>query len=920
MGRGLLDVIVRGTLILVLAAFPALAGTPALAGPGALLSAGYQASPPAEVAAGTRVTVPVILTNTGDETWEPWTDAPAVGTVSLTYHWYDAEGRLVLWDGVRSSIGAPFAPGAQRAVDATVELPQRPGSYFLRFALVKEGLAWFEPSNIYLVRAPSALDATYGQVVVPSFLMATTYQLVVPITNIGTDPWSPAGPNPVRLAYHWHDQNGNTIVWDGVRSELTGDVAPGATVTVNATVQTPETAGTYTLTFDLVREGIGWFQSLGATPPARFQTVVAPATYAAAYAPPPALSAFSGESRTVPVTVTNTGNVPWPAAGPNPVSLSYHLYDESGRLVIWDGPRRQLGTDLAPAESRVFELDLAVPAAVGRYTLVVDAVREGISWFSGIGTPGARVSLSVDSGYNAGYGASTTPTQVTLGAQIDLSVVVTNYQGRVWPAGGASPVRLSYHILRSDGSVAVWDGRRGLLPVDLPPGTSVAVPISVVVPSITGSYVIAWDLVQEGVAWFSDFGVVQKREPITVQPGVTFYGKGFGHGVGMSQYGAQGWATGAAGPVLTGEQIVAHYYAGITLTTIPALDTQGLNRVIRVLLSQPSSSGRFSCGRPHFAGSVANLISGGGFHVLNEGAGNGLVATAPSNVTFQLAAANGVVQVWDQSTVQKVYEGAGPIVLVPIDPGQPIRMEEKGSYRGNLRFTNLGNTLRVINVVNYDDYTRGVIPLEMPHTWHPEAIKAQAYAARTYAFSSYKGSARDFDVHDDQSDQCYGGTTVEQASTSAAVDATAGVVIAYEGKAIRAYFASSNGGYSLSDGCWAGGQVQSGGTWVCGPGSPYLLPVADPADLLVTTPVANPRASWSVSFTGEELRAAVLRCNGVDIGTLRSVDLSNRNPAGVGHVISVRISGSLGSVDLRGDKFLRECLFLRSTMVRVQPF
>jgi hypothetical protein len=75
-----------------------------------------------------------------------------------------------------------------------------------------------------------------------------------------------------------------------------------------------------------------------------------------------------------------------------------------------------------------------------------------------------------------------------------------------------------------------------------------------------------------------------------------------------------------------------------------------------------------------------------------------------------------------------------------------------------------------------------------------------------------------------------------------------------------------------------------------------------------------------VTFSGSEIRNAVLRCNGTDIGSLASVDLSNRSLPVVGHVISVRITGSLGSVDLHGERFLRSCLGLRSTMVRLSPF
>src|SRR5438874_6184913 len=110
----------------------------------------------------------------------------------------------------------------------------------------------------------------------------------------------------------------------------------------------------------------------------------------------------------------------------------------------------------------------------------------------------------------------------------------------------------------------------------------------------------------------------------------------------------------------------------------------------------------------------------------------------------------------------------------------------------------------------------------MPTSWHAEALNAQAYAARTYSYTAYKGTVRDYDVTDDQADQCYGGTRVEVPTSNAAVTATGGRVITYQGASIRAYFASSNGGYTLSDGCWMNNVIRSGSTWVCSAGQPYL--------------------------------------------------------------------------------------------------
>ncbi|MDQ2951609.1 MAG: hypothetical protein M3R54_05045, partial [Chloroflexota bacterium] len=93
----------------------------------------------------------------------------------------------------------------------------------------------------------------------------------------------------------------------------------------------------------------------------------------------------------------------------------------------------------------------------------------------------------------------------------------------------------------------------------------------------------------------------------------------------------------------------------------------------------------------------------------------------------------------------------------------------------------------------------------------------------------------------------------------------------------------------------------------------------DPADRAVANP-ANPRASWSVTFSGAQIANAVVCAGGPNIGTLQGVDVSNQSPAGVGHVISVKVIGSAATADVRAETLLRTCLGLRSTMVRLAPF
>jgi len=172
---------------------------------------------------------------------------------------------------------------------------------------------------------------------------------------------------------------------------------------------------------------------------------------------------------------------------------------------------------------------------------------------------------------------------------------VTNTGLKSWSAGGATPVRLGYHWLDGNGKAVVWDGARLPLARDVAPGGDASFRVDVRAPDHDGDYVLVWDMVQDGgIGWFSGHAVPAKREVIAVADGVTFYGKGWGHGIGLSQWGAQGWAEGAVGPRLTGEQIVAKYFPGTRLSMQPItqpfrvlLSANGLAMLVFGLMPQP---------------------------------------------------------------------------------------------------------------------------------------------------------------------------------------------------------------------------------------------------------------------------------------------------------------------------------------------
>ena len=142
--------------------------------------------------------------------------------------------------------------------------------------------------------------------------------------------------------------------------------------------------------------------------------------------------------------------------------------------------------------------------------------------------------------------------------------------------------------------------------------------------------------------------------------------------------------------------------------------------------------------------------------------------------------------------------------------------------------------MQTVNAVPLDDYVEGVVPAEMPSSWAPQALEAQAVAARTYAITtSVQGSG--FSLYDDTRSQMYGGVGVETAATNAAVQATSGEVVTYSDHPVVTYFFSSSGGYTESiQNVWSGASPE-----------PWLTGVPDPYDGVA----GNPYHHWSYKMS-----------------------------------------------------------------------
>jgi stage II sporulation protein D len=263
---------------------------------------------------------------------------------------------------------------------------------------------------------------------------------------------------------------------------------------------------------------------------------------------------------------------------------------------------------------------------------------------------------------------------------------------------------------------------------------------------------------------------------------VTFVvsGQGFGHGVGLSQCGAYGFASEAG---WTFDRILAHFYPGTRLGDVP-------KDSLRVLLGETSTSVEISSDSP-------------------------FTATDATRRRVEIPAGSARVGANLRLTAGRRHRALVPPIR--FDPGKsPLQLDTP--YRGSIVVAADGARLSVVNLVGLEQYLKGVVPSEMPAAWSPEALKAQAVAARSYALAT-RHTDGDFDVYADVRSQLYGGITAEDPRTTTAVKETAGkVVLAPDGTVARTFFYASSGGRTAAAGD------------VFGNGVSYLVPVDDPYD------------------------------------------------------------------------------------------
>jgi stage II sporulation protein D len=288
----------------------------------------------------------------------------------------------------------------------------------------------------------------------------------------------------------------------------------------------------------------------------------------------------------------------------------------------------------------------------------------------------------------------------------------------------------------------------------------------------------------------------------TASGGTTFVvdGHGWGHGVGMSQYGAYGYALHG----WSSTRILLHYYTGTRLGLLP-------NTTVRVLVAEGAPRLTIASAKP-FRRVVRRQAT-----TLRKG---------PRMLT--------------PAAVRKLG-GA-----IRFEPGaSPLRLGEL-AYRGTITVYAAGDRLQAVNTLSLDHYLRGVVPREMPHDWPLEALKAQAVVARSYTLATLHAQGR-FDLYADTRDQVYDGIAGERPESNRAVAATAGRIVTWNGRVATTYYHSTSGGRTAN--------IED--VWPKAGFSPYLRSVADPYDYL------SKHHTWPALVLSRSQLAARLRAPGL---------------------------------------------------------
>jgi SpoIID/LytB domain protein len=277
-------------------------------------------------------------------------------------------------------------------------------------------------------------------------------------------------------------------------------------------------------------------------------------------------------------------------------------------------------------------------------------------------------------------------------------------------------------------------------------------------------------------------------------------------------------------------------------------------------------------------------------------------APAPSPTPSPVPAGHWVVLVYDAAGQELARTTAASLLFEPAASSTIIDISFKDSapnmtqFRGSMRLTVTGSGgLQAVNIVPLDTYLRGVVPSEMPASWHMEAVKSQAVAARTYAWPRV-GRSGSYDILPTAANQVYKGVLVEHPRSNQAVAETSGLVLLYNGKVITAYYHTASGGHTEnSEFVWPTTAGNPGSVVSYVRGKPDVDANGVPYDISF-----GRFAYQSAPFTMAQLSSIMSRNASTDVGEIHSLSFRR----GVSErVYQVTLVGSNGTKVVKGGVF-----------------
>lgn len=505
-----------------------------------------------------------------------------------------------------------------------------------------------------------------------------------------------------------------------------------------------------------------------------------------------------------------------------------------------------------------------------------------------IGTTMGLASVRAASGATV-RASSVLPHQPPIAGVVRLDLDVVNDSPSAWSPRDTLRIRW----LRSDGRTALENA----LPLgrSVPAGGETTLALVTLAPSAVGDFRLLVALDTHG-----SHLVIGDPMPFHLS-GFLFLGRGNGHGLGMSQWGARG--RGQEGQDY--QSILQAYYRGVVI------DQRDTGRPVRVGLTH----GAINLARPwpRLFGPFQEIAGPATVDGARLTVGTGGLLVFGSN---QFGQPTVLAQLPDGSRGQPMAI-TRPLTVRPTGPAglrtnllesldsDFRRGSEEQRYGGILTIIpKNGARVVLVNTLPLEEYLKDVVPAEMPFAWGAEALKAQAVAARTYALRKILlAGSSDFDLEGTVYDQAYGGLGQERAASSEAVDATRGQVLTSGGHLINALYMASDGGHTENS---EYGFIRWNHGLVPAASYSYLRGIADPEDHA---------PAWQVGPISPEAAAQALRDNGDDVGDrVVGIDVLLTGPSG--RVLGLQVRGSGQTIEISGP-YLRYLFGLPDTLVDI---